>query len=107
MYPHTQVPQEPQTQPLVTPEADEASDEEFSDMNPSSPSAEQRGRSRRDERSRSREGTPPCSSSWNVDESSATVDPQNRVSNRSRSPQEQEDSRRQDPQQQQEKEDRC
>ena len=41
---------------MVTPEADEVSDEDFSDMNPSSPatgpppSAEQRGRSRRDER---------------------------------------------------------
>ena len=53
--PHAQVPQEPQIRPLVTPEADEVSDEEFSDVNPSSPatgpppSAEQRGRSRRDE----------------------------------------------------------
>ena len=64
------------------------------------PSAEQRGRSRRDERSRSRERTPPHSSSQDVDEDSATVDPQNRVSDRSMSPQEQEGSRRQDPQQQ-------
>ena len=55
VYPHAQVEQEPQTQPVVTPEADEVSDEDFSDVNPSSPSAElppsaeQRGRSRRDE----------------------------------------------------------
>ena len=75
-------------------------------MNPSSPSAgpqrsaEQRGRSRRDERSRSRERTPPRSSSQDVDEDSATVDPQNRVSDRSKSPQEQESSRRQGPQKQ-------
>ena len=75
-------------------------------MNPSSPSgepppsAEQRRRSRRDERSRSRERTPPHSSSQDANEDSATVDPQNRVRNRSRSPQEREDSRRQDPQQQ-------
>ena len=101
VYPHAQVPQEQQTQPVVTPEA-----EEFSDMNPSSTatgpptSAEMRGRSRRDERSRSRERTPPHSSSQNVDEDSATVDPQNRVSNRSMSPQEQGGSRRQDPHQQ-------
>ena len=91
---------------MVTPEADEVSDEDFSVMNPWSPatgpprSAEQRGRSRRDERSRSPEQTPPHSSSQDVDEDSATVDPQNRVSDRSRSPQEREGSRRQDPQQQ-------
>ena len=64
-------------------------------MNPSPPAAEQRGRLRRDERSRSRERTPPHSSSHDADESSATVDPQNSVSNRSRSPLEQEGSRRQ------------
>ena len=75
-------------------------------MNPSSPatgpplSAEQRGRSRRDERSRSRERTPSHLSSQDVDEDSATVDPQNRVSDRSRSPQEREESRRQGPQKQ-------
>ena len=86
-----------------TPESDDVSDEDFSDMNPSSPSAgppptaEQRGRSRRDERSRSRERTPPHSSSQDSDEISATVDPQNRVSDRSRSPQEQQGSRRQRP----------
>ena len=72
--PNAQVPQEPQIRPLVNPEADEVSDEDFSDVNPSSPSAElppsagQRGRSRRDERSRSRERTPPHSSSQEVDE---------------------------------------
>ena len=60
-YPHAEAPQIPQGQPMDTPEADEISDEEFLDMNHSSPlvepqpSAEQRGRSRRDERSRSRE----------------------------------------------------
>ena len=54
-------------------------------MNPSSPSAgpqlsaEQRGRSRRNERSRSRERSPQHSSSQDIDESSATVDPQNRA----------------------------
>ena len=64
------------------------------------PSAEQRSRSRRDERSRSRERTPPRSSPQDLDESSATVDPQNRVSDRSRSHQEREDSRRSGPQQQ-------
>ena len=91
---------------MITPEADEVSDEEFSAVNPSSPatgpppSAEQRCRSRRDERSESRERTPPHSSSQNVDESSATVDPQHSVSDRSMSPQEQDGSRRQDPQQQ-------
>ena len=102
---HAQGPQVPQTQPMVTPEADEVSDEDFSDMNPSSPSAgpppsaEQRGRSRRDERSRSRERAHPHSSSQYADEDSAK-DPRNRVSGRSRSPQEQEGSRRQGPQKQ-------
>ena len=92
---------------MDTSELDDISDEDFSDMNPSSPatgrppSAEQRGRSRRDERSRSRERTPPNSSLQKADEDSATLDPQNRVSDRSRSPQEQEGLRRQDPQQQQ------
>ena len=105
-YPHAQAPQVPQGQPMDTPETDEISDEEFLDMNHSSPlvepqpSAEQRGRSRRDERSRSRERTPPRSSPQDLNESSATVDPQNRVSDRSRSHQEREDSRRSGPQQQ-------
>ena len=96
-------------------------------MNPSSPSAgpplsaEQRVRSRRDERSRSRERVPPHSSSHasqqpqpvvpppgvqqtqtlatqGADKDSATIDTQNRVSHRSKSPQEQVDSRRQGPQ---------
>ena len=98
-------PQVPQIHPMVTPEPDGVSDEEFTAMNPSPPSAEQRGRSRRDERSRSRERVPPHSSSHasqqlqpvGADEDSATVDPQNRVSDRSRSPQEREGSRRQGP----------
>ena len=45
----------------------------------------------------------PRSSSKETNESSATVDPQNRVSDLSRSHQEQEGSRRQDPQQQKER----
>ena len=59
----------PQIQTVVTPEPDDVSDEDFTHVNPSSPSvgqppsAEQRGRSRRDERSRSRERVPPHSSS--------------------------------------------
>ena len=101
---------------MVTPELDDdVSDEDFTAMNPSLPpagplpSAEQRGRSRRDERSRSRERVPPHSSSHTIqeqqlvvppsgvqqtqatqgaDEDSASLDPQNRVSDRSRSPQE-------------------
>ena len=98
-------------------------------MNPSSPSAgpppsaQHRSRSRRDERSRSRERVSPRSSSHaslqpqlvvppsrvqqtqtlatqGTDEDSATLDPQNCVSNRSRPPQDQEDSRRHGPQKQ-------
>ena len=105
VFPHVQVPQEPQIQPMVTPEPDdEKSDEDFTVINPSSPSAYHhhqlnRGRSRRDERSRSRERAPPHSSSnasqqpqpvvppsevqqtqtlatQGADEDSATVDPQ-------------------------------
>ena len=127
VHPHVQVPQKPQIQPMVTPEPDDdMSDEDFKAITPSSPSvepppsAEQRGRSRRDEGSRSRERKPPHSSSHasqqpqpvvphsgvqqtqtvatqGADEDSATVDPPNRVSDRSRSPQDQEDSRRQGP----------
>ena len=112
---------------MVTPERDDdISDEDFTAMNPSSPSAgrppsaEQRVRSRRDDRSRSRERIPPHSSSHasqqpqpvarpsgvqqtqtlatqGADEDSATVDPQNRVSDRSKSPKEQAGSRRQGP----------
>ena len=124
---HEQVPQEPQIQPTVTPESDdEKSDEDFSIMNPSPPSAgqppsvEQRNRSRKFERSRSRERLHPRSSSHpsqqqqpvappppglpqnkatqSEDENSATVGPQNRVSDHSRSPQDQGDTRRQGPQ---------
>ena len=60
VYPHVPVPQEPQMRPTVTPESDdEISDEDFTIVNPSSPSAgpppsaEQRNRSRRSQRSRS------------------------------------------------------
>ena len=82
-YSHVQTPQVSQVQPMDTPESNEISDEEFSDMNHSSPlaepqqSGEQRGRSRSDERSRER--TSPRSSPQDLDESSAIVDPQNRV----------------------------
>ena len=129
VHPHVQVPQVPQIQPMVSPEPDDVSDEDFTALNPSSPSAgpppsaEQRGRSRRDERSRWRERVTPHSSSHasqqpqpvvppsgvqqtqtlatqGADEDSATVDPQNRVRDRSSSPQEQEDSRRQGPKKQ-------
>ena len=127
VYPHVQVPQVPQIQSMIIQEPVTVSDEDF--PNPSSPSAgppssaEQRGRSRGDERCRSRERVPPRSSSHasqqpqpvappsgvqqnqtlateGSDEDSATVDPQNRESDRSRSPQEQEGSRRQGPQKQ-------
>ena len=101
---------------MVIPEPDDVSDEDFTAVNPSSPaglspSAEQRSRSRREERSRSRERVPAHSSSHAsqqsqsvvppgvsqtrtlateaLDEDSATVDPQNRVNNRSRRPQKQ------------------
>ena len=89
---------------MFTPEPDDVSDEDFSAVNPSSlsagppPSAEQRGRSRRDERWRSRERVRPHSFSRGADEDSATVDPQNRVSDHSRSHQEREGPRRQGPQ---------
>ena len=73
---------------MDTPEFGEISDEEFSDMTHSftsvgpRSSSEQRGRSRRDERSISRARTPPRSSLQDFDESSATVDAQNRVRDR-------------------------
>ena len=124
LHPHAQVLQVPKIQPMVTQEADDASDD-FTAVNPSSPSAgpppsaEQRGRTRRDQKSRSRERVHPHSSSHanqqpqpvvhpsrvqqtqatqSEDEDSATKDPQNRVDDGSRSPQEQEDSLRQGPQ---------
>ena len=105
-HPNTQTPQVPPRSTDGYSQNLMISDEELSVMNHSSPlvepqpSAEQRGRSRSDERSRSCERTPPRSCQQKLDESSATVDPQNRVSDRSRSPQEQEGSRRQDPHQQ-------
>ena len=105
---------------------DEISDEDFTIVDSLSPSAgplssaEQRNRTRRAERSRSRERVYPCSSSHasqqqqpvvplspgiqqnlvsqSEDENSATVvGPQNHVSNHSMSPQDQEDARRQGP----------
>ena len=54
VHPHAQVPQVPQIQPMFTPEPDDVSDEDFTDGNPSSPSAGPppsavcRGRSRRE-----------------------------------------------------------
>ena len=67
-HPHVQVPQEPQIQPMVLLEPDDdRSDEDFTMINSSSSSAgqpssaEQSGRTRRDERSRSRERVPPQS----------------------------------------------
>ena len=127
VHPHAQVPLVPQIQPMVNPEPDDVSDEDFTATNPSSPSAgpppfaEQRGRCRREERSRSRERVPlhsfpnasqqpqPAVPPFGIqqsqtlatqgsDEDSAFVDPDNRVSDRSMSPQEREGSRRQGPQ---------
>ena len=114
------MPQEPEFHPMVTPEPDDdISDEDFAIVDSSLPSAEQGNRSRRSERSRSRVRVPPRPSSHTSqqpqpvvppsgvqqtqatqgeDDDAATVDPQNRVSDRSRSPQEQEDSLRQGPQ---------
>ena len=39
VHPHVQVPQEPHSQPMVTPESDHVSDEDSAVVNPSSPSA--------------------------------------------------------------------
>ena len=108
VHPHAQVPQEPQTQPMVSPEADEVSDEEFSDVNESLNHQQLDHHHQlnkevvpKETKDLDRcERAPPRSSSQNADEDSAPVDPQNRVHDRSRSPQEQEESRRQDPQQQ-------
>ena len=114
VHPHAQVPQVPQIQPMFTPEPDDVSDEDFTDWNPSSPSAGPppsavcRGRSRREHLSHTSQQPQPVVPPSRVqqtqtlatqgsDEDSATVDPQNGVSGRSRSPQEQESSRRQDP----------
>ena len=64
VYPHVPVPQEPHIQPMVTPESnDEISDEYFTIVDSSPPSAERGIRSRRSERSRSRERVYPRSSS--------------------------------------------
>ena len=103
--------------------------EDFTIINPSSPSAgpppsvQQRNRSRGADRPRSRDRVRPRSFSHagqqqpvvpppriqqnratqGEDEDSATVDPQNNVIDHSRSPQDQEDSRRQGPQKHKEK----
>ena len=108
-FPHLPVPQEPQMQTMITPESgDEISDEDFTIVDSSLPSAEQGNRSRGSERSRSRERVYPRSSSHASRQQQpvvppppgiqqnqgtpATVDPQNRVSNHSRSLQKQEDT---------------
>ena len=127
VHPHVPVSQEPQIQLMVTPESDdEISDEDFTVVDSSSPagpslSIESGNRLRRANRFRSRERGHPRSSSHasqqqqplipppeiqqnqanqTEDEDSVTVDPQNRVSNHSRSPQDHEDSRRHGPQKQ-------
>ena len=41
VHPHAKVPQVPQIQPVVSPEPDDVSDEDFEDVNPSSPPAGQ------------------------------------------------------------------
>ena len=125
VHPYVQVPQVPQIQPMVTPvsDDDDVSEKDFTAMNPPPPSADQRSRSRRDGKLKSRERVPPHSSSHasqqpqlvvpppgvqqtqtlatqGADEEPATVDPQNVVSDHSRSPQDQEDSQRHGPQKQ-------
>ena len=62
-YPHAQVPQEPQIQPMIIQEPVTDLDEDPTVVTPSSstgisPPVEQRDRSRRQQRSRSRERTP-------------------------------------------------
>ena len=64
VYLHVPVPQEPQILPLATPESDdEISDADFTIVDPSQASALQENRSRRAERSRSRDRVYPRSSS--------------------------------------------
>ena len=108
-YPHAQVPQGPQVQPVIIREPVTEPDEDPTVVNPSSstglsPSVEQRDRSTRQQRSRSRERTQPHTSSQSgqqlqqvvpppaepqiqprqdTDEESETVEPQNRTSSRS------------------------
>ena len=62
-YPHAQVPQGPQVQPMIIQEPVTDRDEDLTVVNPSSstrlsPPVEQRDRSRRQQRSRSRQRTP-------------------------------------------------
>ena len=114
--------QVPQIQPMVIPDPDDVSDEDFPATNPSSPSAgpsaERRGRSRKQRSSLFERVLPHSSShasqqpqpvvpssgvqqtqaSQGEDEDSAIMDPQNLLSDHARSPQDQEDSRRQGPQ---------
>ena len=121
---HAQAPQEPQVQHMVIQEPVAEPDEDPAVANPSlplagpSPSAEQRGLSRRQQRSRSRERTPPHTSPHagqqpqpvapppgeqqihpqtiqGTDEESATVEPQSRVSDHSRLPKSKESRQKQ------------
>ena len=111
VHPPAQAPQEPQVQPVVIQEPADEPDEDLAGVNPSlpstrpAPSVEQRGRSRRQQRSRSRERTPPHAGQQHqpvaphpgeqqdypqtiqgTEEESATVEPQSRVSDHSRLP---------------------
>ena len=135
-YLHAHVAQLPQSQPMVIQDIDIVLDEDSAVVNPSSPSvglppsAEQRGRSRREQRFRSRMRAPPHVPSrasqqpqpvvppsgaqqlqplatQGTDEDSATVEPQSRVSDRSRWPQRKESPQKQGSQKQKRKENYC
>ena len=124
VYPHAQAPQEPQVQHKIIEEHVDEPDEDPAGANPSlplarpSPSAEQQGRSRRQQRSRSLERTPPHTpphagqqpqpvapppgeqqihpqTIQGTDEESATVEPQSRVSDHSRLPKNKESPQKQ------------
>ena len=128
VYPHAPVPHVPQTQPMVTPEHDDVSDEDSTSMNPSSPSAgpppsaEQRGRSRREHQphapSHASQQPQPAAlpsgtqqihplATQGTDEDSATVEPQSHVGDRSRSPPRKESPQKQGPQKSKGKENPC
>ena len=132
VHPHAQAPQAPQVpqiQPMVIQEPVTVPDEYPAVVSPSSPSAgpspafEQRGRSRRQQRSRPRELAPPHvpphagqqpqpvapPPGWQMiqplatqgaDGESATVEPQSRASDRSRSPQRENNLQERSPQKQ-------
>ena len=80
VYPHVPVLQEPQIQPVLTPESDdEISDEDFTIVSSSPPLAEQENRSRRSEGSRSRERVYPRSSSRASQQQQPVVPPPPRI----------------------------